>query len=303
MPTYCRREYLCEALESVLRQTYDDFEVIVGNDGGTTYIAPVKRQFRDERIVWVDHNVRKGLLGNVLDGFGRARGRYVATLHDDDRWEPALLGTLIQPLESDPALSVAFCDHFIIDKEGRVDFVRSDQSSVAWGRDRLAAGVHRPFEALAIIEQALPVQCAAVFRRDALDLSNFPNAAGTYYDLWLARQLARGGAGAYYVPRRLASIRIHPDSQSSVGRWENARSGIYLHRLFLNDPELAHLPRRPLRRKLAVDHYGVGVSLIRDGRRRPARRHLVTSLALYARARTGLALVASLVPPSIGRRL
>ena len=303
MPTYCRREYLFEALDSVMAQTFCAYELIVGNDGGPEYIAPVKQRYIDDRIVWVDHDARKGLLGNMLDGFGRARGRFVATLHDDDRWAPQFLATLLPHLESDPSVSVAFCDHFIIDEAGRVDRAASDACSAKWGRDRLAAGIHRPFDQLAVIDQSLPVQCAAVFRRDALDLGQFPQEAGTYYDLWLARELARGGGAAYYVPARLASIRSHPASQTAVGRLENARAGVYLHTRFLADPELQHLPRQPLHQKLAECHYGIAVSLIRAGKPVAARRHLRTSLTLHGRPRVGLAFAASLLPNSITRRL
>jgi glycosyltransferase involved in cell wall biosynthesis len=106
VPTYCRRDYLFEALESLLAQSYTSFEVIVGNDGGPAYIEPVKRRFADERIVWIDHKERLGLLGNMLDGFARARGSFLATLHDDDRWDPEFLATSVPLLEGDERLSV-----------------------------------------------------------------------------------------------------------------------------------------------------------------------------------------------------
>lgn len=308
VPTYCRRDYLYEALESLMTQTYTSFEVIVGNDGGPSYIEPAKRRFADDRIVWVDHPTRLGLLGNILDGFARARGRFLATLHDDDRWDREFLATLVAQLEADDTLSVAFCDHFIIDQDGQVDAVRSDASSAAWGRNRLAPGVHRPFHRLGVVDRTIPMQCAAVFRRDALDLANFPLAANTKYDLWLAYEMARGGAGAYYAPARLAFYRSHAKQQTATGRLENARSGLYLYQRFLADPELRDIPRAALRALLADEHYGAAVAQIRDGQPRRARRHLVRALALRIRPRFGLAVVASFMPHAIvgrvsGRRL
>jgi hypothetical protein len=190
-----------------------------------------------------------------------------------------------------------------MDERGRIDLEHTDRCSAMWGRDRLAPGVHRPFHRIAIVDQSLPMQCAAVFRRDALDLANFPLEVGTLYDLWLARQMARGGAGAYYVPERLASIRIHSESQSSLGRLENSQSGVYVHRMLLADPELRDVPRRPLQVKLAANHYGAAVCLIRDGRSRSARRYLIRSLALDRRPRAGLALAASFLPRALATRL
>ncbi len=303
VPTYIRRDYLFEALESIFAQTYTDFEVIVGNDGGRAHIDPVKARYIDKRIVWVDHPVRKGVLANTLDGFARARGTYLATLHDDDRWAPEMLATLVPRLEVDPSVTVAFCDHFIIDRDGHVNPARSDALSAAWGRDRLAPGVHRPFRRLACIDGTIPMQCAAVFRRDALDVAGFPSGAGTKYDRWLSYEVARGDAGAYYEPARLSYYRSHPGSQTHNGRLENALAGIYVFRRFLEEPGLTDLPRAPLRAALADEHYGAAVALIRDGQSRRARRHLAQTLKLRPRPRAGSAVIASLMPRAVVERL
>ena len=305
VPTYTRRAYLFDALESILSQTYADFEVIVGNDGGPEHIEPVKRRFSDGRIVWVDHQARKGLLGNQLDGFARARGEYLATVHDDDRWAPELLATLVPRLEADSSISVAFCDHYIIDQGGEVDVPASDANSSAWGRDRLSAGVHRPFRRMAVIDGSIPIQCAAVFRRDALDLADFPIDAGTKYDVWLRRQMARGEAGAYYEPARLAFYRAHPTQQTATGKLENARSGVYIFERFLEDPELTDIPRESLKTALAKEHYAAAVALIREARPRLARHHLSRALRLERRPwpRVGLALIATFMPRALASRL
>jgi glycosyltransferase involved in cell wall biosynthesis len=303
LATYNRRNYLCQALDSLLAQTYEDFEVIVGNDGGPDYIEPVKERFVDERIVWADHPVRKGLLGNTLDGFSRARGEFLAILQDDDRWAPDLLGRLVPRLEADRAINVAFSDHFIINQNGDVDLASSDRNSAAWGRDRLAPGVHRPFRRLAVIDGTIPIQCAAVFRRSAVDLASFPARAGTKFDRWLSWELARGNAGAYYEPARLAYYRSHAGQQTAVGRLENAEAGIYIFQRFLAEPELADLPRAPLRAALAEEHYGAGVALIRRGQPRAARRQLHEALRLRPRPRTGAAILASMLPVSVATRL
>ena len=303
LTTYNRRDYLREALDSVLAQTHRSFEVIVSNDGGRDYSAPVRERFDDRRVAWVDHKVRKGMVANTLDGLSRARGQYVALLHDDDRWDPELLARLVPRLDADPAISVAFADHFIIDQGGRVDLPQTDRNSARWGRDRLAPGVHRPFRRLAVIDGTIPIQCAAVFRRSALDVSAFPAQSGTRFDRWLSRELARGDAGAYYDPARLAYYRVHPASQTATGGLEWAQAGIYIFSRFLQDPELADLPRAPLRAALAEAHHGAGVARIRNGEPRAARPALARALRLNPRPRTGAAMLASFLPASIGTRL
>jgi len=297
--TYNRRAYLCEALESLFAQTYRDFEAIVGNDGGPDYIEPVRERFADERIVWADHAARRGMLANTLDGFRRARGEFLAILQDDDRWAPELLARLVPRLEADPTINVAFSDHFIIDQDGAIDLAGTDSNSAAFGRDRLAAGVHRPFRRLAVIDEAIPIQCAAVFRKRALDLSAFPAQAGTKFDRWLTWELAAGDAGAYFEPARLAYYRSHPGQQTVTGALENAQAGIYIFRRFLEEPVPADLPRAPLRAALAAQHHGAGVALIRARQPRAARRQLYQALRLRPRPRTGAALLFSLLPRSL----
>jgi glycosyltransferase involved in cell wall biosynthesis len=296
MPTFNRPDYLAGALDSVLAQTYRDFEVIVGNDGEPDGIRALRASRADERIVWLDHPARKGMLANNLACFAHARGRYVASLHDDDRWTPDLLATLVPRLDTDPELNLAFADHFIIDERGQVDLAQSDVNSARFGRDRLRRGTHRPVHRLAVVELSIPIQCATVFRRAALDLDDFPVAVGAYYDLWIAYQLARTGRGAYYEPTRLAFYRSHGASQTANGRLENARAGVYCYQRFLDDRRLDDVPRRELQRLLADNHYGVGVSLLRQGDRRTGRRHLWRSLALGRSPRLPLALAASLLP-------
>jgi len=303
IPTYRRRGYLIEALGSVVGQTYADFEAIVGNDSGAEYIEPVKAKFGDERIRWVDHPTRKGMCGNILDGFGRARGRFVATLHDDDRWDSRFLEALVPRLEQDRTLSVAFCDHHVIDEHGDVDGELSDAFTSGTGRARLRRGVQRPIYELAVVDNGLAMNVAAVFRRDRLGLPTFPRQAGTSYDLWLSREMARGGAGAWYEPTRLAFYRQHPDSQMSARTLENARANIYLYQRFLADPELDVVPRKALRRLLARHRYTLAVGLIRTGHPRTARTQLMRALATGGSPRVGLALAATFLPAHVGRRL
>lgn len=303
VPTYNRPRYLAEALDSLLAQSFNDFEAIVGNDGNHEIVRPLRERYDDPRITWIDNPVRKGVLANMVDCFARTRGRYVAQLHDDDRWSPALLASLVPPLDADERLSVAFCDHFIIDEHGQVEVEETEANSARWSRNRLSPGAHRPFRRMAVVEKSIPAQCAAVYRRDALDLDDFPAPIGPYFDLWISYQLARDGAGALYVPRRLAYIRAHAGTQTATGRLQNERAGLFCYERFLADPRLHDVPRAELLRAHAAHQYGVAVSLLRQGERAAARSHLRRSVTVRPRPRTALALAASLLPDRMLARL
>src|SRR5436853_120463 len=102
IPTYNRVTYLRKALESALAQTYRHTEIIVSDNAASPDVADLVASYRDDRVRYRHNNGNIGPLGNVLAAYREARGAYVATLHDDDMWEPTLVEELVQPLESDP---------------------------------------------------------------------------------------------------------------------------------------------------------------------------------------------------------
>ncbi len=91
IPTFNRARYLREAVDSVLRQTYSHWELIIVDDGSTDETQSNLETIADARV----QVVRRPHEGNVARarnvGLERARGRYVAFLDSDDRWMPSKL--------------------------------------------------------------------------------------------------------------------------------------------------------------------------------------------------------------------
>lgn len=109
LPTFNRRRYLAQALESVVRQTYRDLEIFVINDGGED-VGDVVRSFNDPRILFIDRKENRGkphCLNGVLAG---ARGKYVAYLDDDDVYYPRHVELLVEALENGTDCRVAYSD-------------------------------------------------------------------------------------------------------------------------------------------------------------------------------------------------
>jgi len=288
IPTYRRPELLVEAVGSVVGGTYTDLELLVLNDGPEEDLALARSRFPDPRIQWITRSRRLGFLANHLDGFRRARGEFVANLDDDDRWDEHLLERLVPILEHDPDLSVAFADHFVVDASGDVDEQRSIANSRRWGRAALAPGAHRPFIELALVDRAIAIQCAAVFRLRWLDLDDYDERIGSCWDLWTTYQLARGGAGAWYEPQRLAFYREHAGGISASGRETTARSAIYCWERWLADPSLARYRSR-LARPLFAAHLRLAYELAGSGRPVEALRHTGRAAQLAPWLARGLA--------------
>lgn len=261
--------------------------------GGET--RAVVDSFDDDRIVYTRHRQPLGMARNNLAGFALARGRYVANLHDDDVWRPNMLEKLVAQFERYPAVVVAFADHDVVDESGRLDEAASEATSRVWGRSGLASGVHRPFDDLAVVRQSVPMSLSAVFRRDSIDWADFPEEVGSCYPLWLAYLAARTGLGACFLPDRLASYRVHPNSETASQRMRGSRSAVYVYERFLQDPGLAsYYPA--LRQLYASSCATWAISLLRSGDTNAARRVLFLSFRERATLRAAGAIAVSFLP-------
>ena len=93
IPTYNRAHLVGRAIQSVLNQTYQDFEVIVVDDGSTDNTEEIIKEFqkKDERIKYIKHEKNKGGSAARNTGIKAARGAYIAFLDSDDEWLPEKL--------------------------------------------------------------------------------------------------------------------------------------------------------------------------------------------------------------------
>jgi glycosyltransferase involved in cell wall biosynthesis len=109
VPTFNRHRYLQEALASLVRQTHANFEAFVVNDGGRP-VADLVASFNDPRLVMLDRRENRGKAFSLNQALGRAQGRYVAYLDDDDRYYPHHLATLVEALETQDDCHAAYTD-------------------------------------------------------------------------------------------------------------------------------------------------------------------------------------------------
>ena len=101
IPTCNRAQFLRSAIESVRKQTFQDFEIIVVDDASNDETPEVVRSFADGRVRYLRRESKRGQGATRNDGIREARGEYIALLDDDDEWLPtklqkqvALLGAL-----------------------------------------------------------------------------------------------------------------------------------------------------------------------------------------------------------------
>ena len=257
-------DYLYAAIQSALAQTYQEVEVIVSDDSSDESLRSIVDQFHDARVTYRHNSLRLGVALNHWSCFRQARGEYIAVLNHDDLFLPTFLEQVTPALIDDSELALAFCDHWVIDAEGRCLYEETDRVSTAWGRSRLAAGRHRPFFDL-LSWQTIPMALGTIFRRSLLP-SDLPEVAGPAYDLWLVYLLCRGGQGAYYVPERLANWRTHPGNLTSQGGLDWCRGAAECWHAVYRDERLLSI-RRIAMRKAAHSYCScAAVSWISDRR-------------------------------------
>ncbi|MEO9600886.1 glycosyltransferase family 2 protein [Parasphingorhabdus sp.] len=117
MPVYNVEKYVAEAIESVLAQTFDDFELIIVDDGGTDMSVEICTSFDDTRIRIVSQ-ANRGLAGARNTGIMEARGEYIALLDSDDSWEPEKLALHKIHLDNNPHVGVSYSGSRFMDQNG-----------------------------------------------------------------------------------------------------------------------------------------------------------------------------------------
>ncbi|MCL4552961.1 MAG: glycosyltransferase [Candidatus Marsarchaeota archaeon] len=117
IPTYNRSGYLSEALNSVLNQTFRDFEIIVVDDGSTDDTKAVAEKAGERvRYVW---QVNQGLSSARNTGIREALGDYVVFLDSDDLILPRKLECQATYLDEHSAVGVVYSDVYFCDEAGR----------------------------------------------------------------------------------------------------------------------------------------------------------------------------------------
>lgn len=117
MPVYNMERYVRQAINSVLRQTFKDYEVIIVDDGSTDLSYDICSEFTDSRIRIIQQENR-GVSGARNTGVEVSRGQYIAFLDPDDLWLPKKLEKHVAHLDSHPEVGISFSYSAFINEKG-----------------------------------------------------------------------------------------------------------------------------------------------------------------------------------------
>ncbi|MDC7692829.1 glycosyltransferase [Asticcacaulis sp. DXS10W] len=116
IPSYNHATFIARAIESVLRQDFDDFELLVEDDGSADNTENVLKSFSDSRLSYVLNEINSGA-GIVTERLiKRAKGEYIALLNSDDSWAQGKLSAQVSWLDAHPETAACFTRATFIDE-------------------------------------------------------------------------------------------------------------------------------------------------------------------------------------------
>jgi len=205
MATYNRTTWIRESIESVIAQSFADWELLIVNDGGSTEVEEIISGCNDQRIRYfrVEHGGKSAALNAALR---RARGRYIGILDDDDIYQPEHLEKHVDALQANPSAPLAYSDAIMALQEmGEDGEYRIYRRTVAKNFD---------FDRKVLGQRNFLATCAILIRREGFEKQGGFNETllnGEDWEMWL--RLCRDG-DFVRVPGASCEFRHREDGSS-----------------------------------------------------------------------------------------
>lgn len=234
LPVYNGERFIQSALDSLLAQTFLDFELIISDNASTDRTEEICRIYasRDRRVRYVRQSSNFGAAANFQFVLDAAVGDFFMWAACDDWWSPFFVGELVSLLDSSPAAVVAFSGVHHLDMEGRVfrtypDIFRLTSSTGGADRGRLRFNSFQRYLLLNTASGKVNV-IYGLFRRPVLVASDAGRRWATFgwgADLLMVATVLRYGEIALF-PKVLWKKTENPLSEGSLQK-NTARPGLY----------------------------------------------------------------------------
>lgn len=254
VPTYNQASYLPTCLDSIWFQNYEDFEIIVVNDGSTDNTKEVLEHYQNDvardqasyaslfdegrnelirifhdryqktgrHLIIIEHGQNKGLATALNSGFKACRGEYCTYIPSDDICYPSMFSEFVRAIEENGA-DFVYGDMFIVDEHDRIvrKFELPDYSFERCFTDWYLCGV------------------AKLYKRSLHDKWGFYDERLLAHDHELYLRFAMNGTQFYHLPRTVMAVREHGPRRNvdihSPNNWD---------RLMEESKELVRVARR-----------------------------------------------------------
>jgi glycosyltransferase involved in cell wall biosynthesis len=136
VPVYNGERYLADALDSLLAQTFEDFEIIISDNASTDRTEQIARDYaaQDARVRYVRHSKNLGATGNFRRSFELSRGTYFRWAAADDLSAPQSLDRCVEVLDREPGVVLTYPKTKFIDENGRITAEYDDRLHIQCAR-------------------------------------------------------------------------------------------------------------------------------------------------------------------------
>jgi glycosyltransferase involved in cell wall biosynthesis len=206
MPVYNQPDFLNQAIESITKQTFTDYELIIVDDCSGEEVTRQYQLPKGTRLICVPEHFGGDAKGRNI-GVQEAKGKYISFLDNDDIWLPDKLETQVRLLEQNPEATLAYCHYIVTDSALKP--LDKQRVSEAPSRDIVRQMIHGCF---------CPYTSTLTIRRDALvEAGPFPETrqAGAVWEMWIRLSLSQ-----HFVcdPTPRVLYRTHPSQISQTFR-------------------------------------------------------------------------------------
>lgn len=214
VPVHCAQAYIAETIESVKRQTLENWELILVDDCSTDQSAAVIQRYQDERIRLICKEKNEGAAKARNTGVEQARGRYLAFLDADDIWDPRKLEKELAFMKKTKAAFVFTAYEF------------GDENASGTGK---IVTVPERLTYRRALSRTVIFTSTVLFDREQIDeaLLHMPAVASEDTATWW--QILRAGHTAYGLNEALVIYR-RPAKSLSSNKWQAIRRIWYLYR-------------------------------------------------------------------------
>ncbi len=224
IPVYNGEKYLETALESLIQQSFQDFEIIISDNASTDSTEAICRSYqsRDSRIVYHRNPTNIGAADNYKQVFKLATGQYFKWMAHDDRCSPNYLEECVRVLENDPEIVMSFPRFVLIDENDRAFPKIAENTYVTSDERIITTNIQRNFMSDSPSERYSEVlfkttECYEFFGLSRRKIIERTSQHDAYYgsDKVLLCELAMMGK-IKEVPKATGYFRIHGEQSQSI---------------------------------------------------------------------------------------
>ena len=280
MPNYNYGNYIGKSIQSVLDQTFKDFELIIVDDASTDNSISEIKKFSDNRIHFYQNEKNIGRLKNINKALSIAQGIYIILLPSDNLISPNILERSVSVLDLNKNVGLVHSSYEAIDINGSIiDRPHNDYSEHIEDGEII-------FKKLIFNKYRICVSTALVRKEcyDTLGLFNEAVTGGADRDMWM--RICLGDYDIAYINEILGYERKH-DRNITIFHLSTNLSGMNRYRVlkmtFLNLPEkkkhLSHLEDSAIKELAKNILFSAGKNLI-DGDPKLARKNIGLAIAI-----------------------